>query len=135
MNLNPNPPVERLLTELDFVRLNQLDGGHAPPALENVLAATDLVPSRAVPADVVTMRSRVAIEDTATLRQHEFTLCYPTDADAAQGAISVLSPLGSALIGLRVGDVARWATPDGAAREAKVIGLLYQPEASGDYLT
>lgn len=47
----------------------------------------------------------------------------------------MLSPLGAALIGLRVGDVARWITPDGKPREAKVLGLLFQPEASGDYVT
>lgn len=133
--MNPNTVVERLLTEIDFARLNQLGGGQLPASLESALAATDLVPSREVPADVVTMYSQAVIEDTATLGQHKYTLCYPGDAEPAAGFISVLSPLGAALIGLRVGDLARWTTPDGRAHEARVLGLLFQPEASGDYLT
>lgn len=133
--MHPNNPVERLLTEIDHARLTQLDGGHLPPALEQALALTDLVASRAVPTDVVTMYSQVMIEYPATPRLQKFTLCYPADADPAEGFISVLSPLGAALIGLRVGDVARWDTPDGKAHEARVLSLLFQPEASGDYLT
>jgi regulator of nucleoside diphosphate kinase len=133
--MNPKTPVERLLTELDFARLNQLDGGHLPLALEQALAATDLVASRAVPADVLTMYSQVVIEDPVTQRLQKFTLCYPPDAEPAEGFISVLSPLGAGLIGLRVGDVARWNTPDGKAREARVMSMLFQPEASGDYLS
>ena len=133
--MNPNPPVERLLTEIDFARLNQLGGGQLPASLEEALVATDLVPSREVPANVVTMYSQAVIEDTATLRQHQYTLCYPADAEPAAGFISVLSPLGAALIGLRVGDQACWTTPDGKAHVARVLGLLFQPEASGDYLT
>ncbi|MDO8904984.1 GreA/GreB family elongation factor [Hydrogenophaga sp.] len=133
--MNLKPPAERLLTELDFARLNQIDSGDPPSALEQVLAATDLVASRAVPADVLTMYSQVVLEDPASLRQQTFTLCYPADAEPAEGFISVLSPLGAALIGLRVGDVARWTTPDGKLREAQVLGLLFQPEASGDYVT
>lgn len=72
-------PVQRLLTELDFARLNQLDSGDPPSALEQVLAATELVASRAVPADVLTLYSRVALEDPPTLRQQTFILCYPAD--------------------------------------------------------
>jgi regulator of nucleoside diphosphate kinase len=128
-------PVERLLTELDFARLNQLEGGHLPSGLEEALAATDLVASRAVPDNVLTMYSQAMIEDPATLRQHKYTLCYPDDAEPSEGFISVLSPLGAALIGLRVGDVARWTTPDGRTQEARVRALLFQPEASGDYVT
>jgi regulator of nucleoside diphosphate kinase len=128
-------PVERLLTELDFARLNQLEGGQLPADLEEALAATDLVASRAVPDNVLTMYSQAVIEDPVTLRQHKYTLCYPDDAEPADGFISVLSPLGAALIGLRVGDVAQWTTPDGRAHKARVRELLFQPEASGDYLT
>jgi len=63
----------------------------------------------------------------------DFTLCYPKDADAGLGFISVLSPVGSALLGRRVGDAARWQLPQGGARSARVAAILFQPEASGDY--
>lgn len=126
---------QRLLTELDFVRVSKLNRGQLPGNLVEELNSADLVNSHAVSADVVTMNSRVDIvlDDSATGQQ--FTLCYPLDADATLGFISVLSPVGAALLGLRVGDTARWQMPDGQARTAKVAAIPFQPEAAGDYTT
>ena len=64
---------------------------------------------------------------------HKVTLCDPDDAEPSQGFISVLSPLGASLLGLRAGDVARWRTPVGQERMARIVDVLFQPEASGDY--
>jgi len=126
---------ERLLTELDFARLNKLRGDQLPPELADTLDALDLVSSRDVPADVVTMYSQVMLEDLASGKRQKLTLCYPADAEPHLGFISVLSPVGAALLGQRVGAVARWHTPNGDACAAHIVELLFQPEASGDYTT
>jgi regulator of nucleoside diphosphate kinase len=124
---------ERLLTELDHARLNHLRGAQLPPELADSLDTLDIVPSREVPADVVTMYSQVLIEDLRSHERQKLTLCYPEDAEPHQGFISVFSPVGASLLGQRVGATARWRTPNGDACEAEIVTLLFQPEASGDY--
>ncbi|OUL98676.1 GreA/GreB family elongation factor [Variovorax sp. JS1663] len=126
---------ERTLTELDHQRLSRLVDKSAPPALEALLDATDIVGSREVAANVVTMYSQVRIVDASTGQPHTLTLCYPADAEPAAGFISVLSPVGLALIGLRVGALARWRVPGGEEGCARLEQILFQPEASGDYTT
>ena len=123
---------ERLLTEIDFARLNKLSGTPFPPELVDTLDSLDLVPSLEIPPDVVTMYSQVIVEDLASGQQRKLTLCYPRDSKPDLGFISVLSPVGASLLGLRVGNLARWRTPGGEDCAARVIALLYQPEASGD---
>ena len=124
---------ERTLTELDFARLAKLKDGHA--LLAQLLDATEVISSREVPADIVTMYSQLELVDLQTRRRQKLTLCYPRDAEPAAGFISVLSPVGLGLLGLRAGSVARWRTPGGEENEAEVSALLFQPEASGDYTT
>src|SRR5690606_26184207 len=124
---------ERVLTELDFARLARLDDGRLPDDLAAGLAAADLTASREVPADVVTMYSQVVIRHGGTGTRQKLTLCYPEDAEPAEGFISVLSPVGTSLLGLRVGATARWQTPHGDERCATIESILFQPEASGDY--
>jgi regulator of nucleoside diphosphate kinase len=126
---------ERTLTDLDHRRLSKLLGKSGPPALEQLLDATDVVGAREVAPDIVTMYSQVAIVDPATGQHHTLTLCYPADAEPATGFISVLSPVGLGLIGLRVGALARWRMPGGGEGTARVEKILFQPEASGDYTT
>ena len=124
---------ERTLTELDFARLAKLKDGHA--LLAQLLDATEVIPSREVPADIVTMYSQLELVDLQTRRRQKLTLCYPRDAEPAAGFISVLSPVGLGLLGLRAGSVAKWRTPGGEENEAEVSAVLFQPEASGDYTT
>ncbi|MDA8453597.1 GreA/GreB family elongation factor [Acidovorax sp. GBBC 3334] len=126
---------ERTLTDLDFSRLSRLAGQPLSPTLSDLLATAEVTSSRAVQADVVTMYSRVELVDAQTHRRQVLTLCYPRDAEPAAGFISVLSPVGSSLLGLRAGDVARWATPLGEECAATIADVQYQPEATGDYLT
>ena len=126
---------ERMLTELDFSRLAKLFGGQLPPDLADLLSATEVVPSRDVPAKVVTMYSRVELIDAHTLRRQKLTICFPSDAEPAAGFISVLSPVGLSLLGLKEGAIARWRTPSGEECLAEVASVLFQPEASGDYTT
>lgn len=131
---------ERTLTELDHVRLSRLtrsaglaSTAQADSAIDAVLDSADLVSSRKVSADVVTMYSQVELADLATGAKYQLTVCYPADAEPALGFVSVLSPVGASLIGLRVGSVARWRTPSGGQGAAEVLALHFQPEASGDY--
>jgi regulator of nucleoside diphosphate kinase len=126
---------ERLLTEIDFARLNNLSGTQFPPELVDTLDSLDLVPSREIPPDVVTMYSQVIVEDLASGKRQRLTLCYPADAEPHLGFISVLSPVGASLLGQRVGATARWRTPNGDECAAEIAALLFQPEASGDYTT
>lgn len=129
------PTLERTLTELDHVRLTRLLQRQAAQLapIGELLDLAHVVPSRAVDPDVVTMYSQVQLVDPASGARSTLTLCYPQDAEPATGFVSVLSPVGRALLGLRVGEVARWATPDGGTQSAEIVALLFQPEASGDY--
>ena len=124
---------ERTLTELDFSRLRKLASGNLTPELADLLSAADVLRSREVPADTVTMYSQVELQDLHTRRRQKLTICYPDDAEPSAGFISVLSPVGQSLLGLQVGAVARWQTPSGEEGAAEVAAILFQPEASGDY--
>ena len=130
-------PVERTLTQIDCARLKRLS--HSEPGasglIDELIESSDLVASTAVPATVVTMYTQILLKDLTDATLHKLTLCYPSDAEPARGFISVLSPLGSSLLGLRVGAVTRWRTPMGQERSGRIVQVLFQPEASGDYLT
>lgn len=125
----------RTLTQLDYTRLCKLNGGLLPDALEDQLPVADLVNSREVPGDVITMYSQVEICIRGTGLRRRLTPVYPADAEPVAGFVSVLSPVGAGLLGLRVGDTATWFTPNGDACEADIVDILFQPEASGDFTT
>jgi regulator of nucleoside diphosphate kinase len=124
---------ERLLTEIDFARLNKLPQSQLPRELKDTLDSVDLIASQAIPPDVVTMYSQVLIEDLASGHQQKLTLCYPKDAEPHQGFISVLSPVGASLLGQRLGATVRWQSPNQDGFSARIVELLFQPEATGDY--
>jgi regulator of nucleoside diphosphate kinase len=124
---------ERTLTEHDFARLSKLLDGHLPPALANILGAAEVLRSREVPPDIVTMYSKVELVDVQTRRRQTLTICFPGDSEPSAGFSSVLSPVGRALLGLSVGTVARWETPSGEEGAAEIVAISFQPEASGDY--
>jgi len=85
-----------------------------------------------VPSDVVTMRSRVRILDLGTNRTETFTLVFPEEANLQERKMSVLAPVGAAVLGARVGEILHVKVPAGT-RHIKVVRLLYQPEAAGDF--
>jgi regulator of nucleoside diphosphate kinase len=126
---------KRTLTELDRIRLarliRDLDVTGDPHGVAHTLRSVELVPSHSISPDIVTMGSRVLVEDLTTGRRHVLTLCYPREADQARGLVSVLSPAGASLLGRRVGAVANWREPNGDERTAEVIGLVFQPEDDG----
>jgi regulator of nucleoside diphosphate kinase len=90
------------------------------------------VPPAEVPDDVITMNSRFAVMDLRTGETISYTLVYPEDESVDRGKLCVLSPMGIALLGARVGDIVHWNGATGPG-SAKVLRLLYQPEAAGDH--
>ena len=99
--------------------------------LQDELARAEAVPPEKIPPDVVTMNSRVRLLDLDKGKTHEYTLVYPMEADAAAGKVSIVAPIGAAMIGYRAGDEIEWSTP-GGRRRFRVEAVLYQPEAAGD---
>lgn len=85
-------------------------------SLRDELNIATLVPSEDVPPDVVTMNSTVRIRDVQSDEVDTYTLVYPQDADIAKGKLSILAPVGTAILGYRVGDLVQWQVPSGRVR-------------------
>ena len=100
--------------------------------LETELGRGQLVAPGDVPRDVITMNSIARLTDLDTGEDMVYRLVFPKDADIRQGRISVLAPIGTAMLGYRVGDIFEWSVPEGK-RRLRVEKVLYQPEAAGDY--
>jgi len=100
--------------------------------LEGELNRGKVVKSKGIPKDVITMNSKVRFKDLATREEMIYSLVFPDSADPDQNKISILAPIGTALLGYKVGDVIEWKVPAGL-RKLKVLEVLYQPEAAGDY--
>jgi len=81
---------------------------------------------------VVTMNSKVILRDLDISEEMNYCLVFPKDADIASGAISVLAPVGTAILGYREGDIVEWPVPSGK-RRIRIEKILYQPEAAGDF--
>jgi regulator of nucleoside diphosphate kinase len=102
-------------------------------ALEAELDLAEVVAATDMPRDVVTMNSRVRFLDESTGAEQEATLVYPFEADVTEGRISVLAPVGAALLGLSIGQEIDWPMPNGAVKRLRVTSILYQPEAAGEF--
>jgi regulator of nucleoside diphosphate kinase len=96
------------------------------------ISRATVVPAAQIPADVITMNSRARLLDRDQGEIFDYTLVYPADADFGQSKISVLAPIGAAMLGYRVGDEIEWPVPAGV-RRLRVEEVLYQPEAAGDF--
>lgn len=129
------------ITEFDKRRLEELlsvaeqFSGHDRKdlnALAGELARAKVVPSNQVPPEVVTMNSEVFLRDVDSGETMTYRLVFPKDADVDHGAISVLAPVGMAILGYAVGDVVEWQVPSGM-RRLSIEKVLYQPEAAGDF--
>ena len=96
--------------------------------LENELKRAKIVGAEDLPPDVITMNSRAELFDLETHERMQFTLVLPRDANIDEGKISVLAPLGTAMLGYRVGDEFEWPVPHGI-RRLKVTDVYFQPEA------
>ena len=107
------------------------DGGDVVQALEAELLRADVRDPGDIPPDVVTMNSIVRCTDASDGSVRELHLVYPDQADAARGRVSVLAPVGAALLGLRTGAGIDWPLPGGRTARLRVDAVLRQPEAEG----
>lgn len=126
------------LSRLDIERIETLL--EAPALRDSPVASrlraefdrADIVEPADMPHDVVSMNSSADCADETSGKHYTLTLVYPKDADADAGRISVLAPVGSALLGLRVGQSIDWPGEGGKTHRLKVTAIHYQPEAAGD---
>lgn len=134
-----NTPV---ITELDAARIRELGARLSAPErgldplselMEMVTEHAHIVPGRRVPPDIVTVNSTVSFRDEVTGSVHRVTVVYPYDTSIPERRVSILSPVGRALLGLPVGRIASVELPDGSTREIRILELHYQPEAAGEF--
>lgn len=125
------------VTDTDFDRLNGLVAGarrsrmnqeHVDRLAEELDRARIVSPEE-IPPDVVTMNSRIQLRDLDTNDSMEFVLVFPTEANVDEHRISVLAPLGTAVLGYRAGSVIEWQVP-ARTRRLRIERVLYQPEAA-----
>jgi regulator of nucleoside diphosphate kinase len=115
------PLVERVKNTRDDLRM-----------LQRELERARVVAPEEVPPDVVTMNSKARVRDVATNEEMTYILVFPDQANIDQGKISVVAPIGTAMLGQRVGDEFEWQVPAGPVR-LRVEEVLYQPEAAGHF--
>ena len=133
--MSTKPPI--VISRLDLERIEALLERMPPAqateyeALRAELDRADVVEPTAVPANLVTMNSVVTFKDEGTSDELTVSLVYPSGA-GVPGTVSILAPVGSALLGLTVGQQIDWPTPDGRQRHLRVLDIDYQPEAAGD---
>ena len=96
------------------------------------LKMAKMLPQENISSKIITMNSRVLLQELSTGREKEISIAYPHDANGKEGRISVLSDAGAALLGRQEGDVVMWRTPIGVG-EFKIAKVTFQPEAAGDY--
>lgn len=130
------------ITEFDLKRLNKMiemledepdmrDRRYVEE-LDDELRRAKVVAPKDIPHHVITMNTKVRLKDLKSGAEVVYELVFPGEADAGQNRVSVLAPVGTALIGFGVGDTVEWDAPAGA-RRFKVEEILYQPEAAGDF--
>lgn len=125
-----------LITEKDFLRVKHILSFQKSSEFENLEIELDrakIISDADVPSDLVTMNSKVRFLSVQENKEMILKIVYPTDADFSEGKISVLASLGSALLGLRVGQEINWMFPDAKTRTLKILEVIYQPEANGDW--
>jgi regulator of nucleoside diphosphate kinase len=101
-------------------------------SLQDELDRAHIVEPTAVPPDVVTMNSRVRLRDLESNEEKVYTLVFPSQADMSQQKISVLAPIGTAILGYRMGNTVEWRVPAGV-KKLRIEEILFQPEAEGHY--
>jgi regulator of nucleoside diphosphate kinase len=128
-----------ILSTLDAERLERLlaslDDAEFPGKsdLEAELARADVVDVKSIPPKVVTMRSTVKFRIGPSAEERCLTLVYPDEVDESGQTISILAPVGSALLGLSEGDEIDWPKPGGGRLRVRLDEVTYQPERAGEY--
>jgi regulator of nucleoside diphosphate kinase len=128
-----------IMTSQDMDRLEALleslpgDAFPGKEALQAELERAEVVEPQNIPPTVVTMNSTVRFTIADTGKDFRLTLVYPKDIDGSADRISVLAPVGSALLGLSVGDELEWPRPGGGIMHVRVDEIVYQPERAGEF--
>lgn len=125
-----------LITEKDLLRIKHILSFQKSEYFENLELELDrakIISDDQVPPDLVTMNSKVKFLNVQDNKEMIISVVYPSDSDFSEAKISVLASLGSALIGLRVGQEINWMFPDGKTKTLKILDVIYQPEASGHW--
>jgi len=124
--------MERLMTLIEGTRIKARRNRENLDMLEKELLRGKLVSLENVPKDVVTMNSKVIIRDLENDELTTYDLVFPAEANISDNKVSVLAPLGMALLGYRIGDIIEWKMPSGV-KKLQVKDVLYQPEAAGRF--
>ena len=129
----------KTITRTDHQRLEQLLASAFAQAIEcrahldalrSEMRHAEIIASEDIPDDVITMNSTVRFYDIDYDVTDTYTLVFPQEADILENKVSVLAPLGTAILGYRVGDVVKWQNSSGA-RKLRLMELVYQPEREG----
>lgn len=129
-----------IISSLDATRLEKLigrlDDAQFPSKgdLQAEIDRADIVAPEDMPSNVVTMNSTVVFKVESSGKEFSLTLVYPKDSDGGNNKISILAPVGSALLGLSEGDEISWPKPGGGQLQVRISKVIYQPERSGDFL-
>ena len=135
--MEQRPPIT--ITSLDAARLERMLDSLSSNEfsdrddLENELDRAHIVQPAEMPPDIVTMNSTVTFRVESSDKEFSLTLVYPNEADDSTKKISILAPVGSALLGLREGDQISWPKPGGGSLLVRILKVEYQPERSGDF--
>lgn len=127
-----------VISSLDVERLEKLletlpHDAVGKEELEIELERAEIVEPEEIPANVVTMNSAVRFKVASSEEEFEYTLVYPKDADGSSNKISILAPVGSAMLGLKEGDEIEWPKPGGGVLKVHIDKVVYQPEREGLY--
>lgn len=136
MNTNA-PPI--VVSSLDLERIEELlelkqhhDSASAA-SLRAELARANVLDPQEMPGDVITMNSTATVVDESNGESRELSLVYPRDADSNANKVSILAPVGSAMLGMRVGQSIDWKVPNGRDLRLRIKAISYQPEAQGEF--
>ncbi|MXS86533.1 nucleoside diphosphate kinase regulator [Nitrosomonas sp. HPC101] len=135
MSIKPKIMISSLDAERLDVLLDSLSQKVFPGRddLEAELARAEVVDPKEIPPSVVTMNSTVRFRVESSDEEFCLTLVYPRDVDTSGEKISILAPVGSALLGLSQGDEIEWPKPGGGVLRVRIVEVTYQPERSGEY--
>jgi len=135
MNSEPNITISSLDAERLEALLDSLphDAFPGKSDLMSELNRADIVAPAEVPPSVITMNSTVRFSVESSSEDFTLTLVYPKDMDGSSDKISILAPVGSALLGLSVGSTIEWPKPGGGVINVRVEEVVYQPERAGEY--
>lgn len=121
-----------MMTERDYLRIRHFINQHESLDLENLeieIERAKLIDETEVPDDLVTMNRTVVFKTLQDEKENRLTLVFPNDANSGEGKISILAPLGSALIGLRKDQEINWMFPDGRTKTIKIVAVIAESVA------